>query len=389
MSAAEEVVYFEDIESSSRSNAASRVDSAVVTKTEGASSQANASKTTVTGVKRQLTLADMFSTPSTQPSSKRLKASASSSSLNSSPSRSNATVFGIQKLNSIPFSMKAFQESLDEEQTRLLRLECDVLGKSWLKVLKEEIKQPYFIALKRFLWNEGVREPEYLPRPLKVYPSPRDIYSWSETPLGKVKVVIIGQDPYPGPNQAHGLCFSVRMGVAIPPSLLNIYAEIKNEYPEFIPPKHGNLAVWASAGVLLLNSSLTVEARKANSHSDKGWERFTDKVIDVVDKWGGASIKVGLDGQASGIGRGVVFLAWGAFAEKRVARLNKNKHLILKSAHPSPKSAHRGFLGNGHFKAANDWLEEKYGPDGRVDWCKLEPGLASDLKTAAQIAESA
>ncbi|KAJ3770811.1 uracil-DNA glycosylase-like protein [Lentinula raphanica] len=373
MSAADEVVYFEDLAPSGRSNADSKTE--VVSSTQSSQSlQANASKTTVTALKRQRTLVDMFSTSSSQPT-KKLKASASSSSLDSnpSPSRTKATVFGVQKLNSIPFSMKAFQESLNEEQARLLRLECDVMGKSWLKVLKDEIKQPYFIALKRFLWNEGVREPEYIPHPLKVYPSPRDIYSWSETPLGKVKVVIIGQDPYPGPNQAHGLCFSVRMGIPIPPSLLNIYAEIKNEYPEFIPPKHGHLAAWASAGVLLLNSSLTVEARKANSHSDKGWERFTDKVIDVVDKWGGASIKVGPDGQASGIGRGVVFLAWGAFAEKRVARLNKNKHLILKSAHPSPKSAHRGFLGNGHFKAANDWLEEKYGPDGRVDWCRIDP----------------
>ncbi|KAJ4463419.1 uracil-DNA glycosylase [Lentinula edodes] len=297
----------------------------------------------------------MFSTSNSQPNSKRLKTSVSSSVESSSPSRSSASVFGIQKLNSIPFSLKAFQDSLNEEQARLLRLECAVMGKSWLKVLKDEIKQPYFIALKRFLWDQA-----------------KDIYSWSETPLGKVKVVIIGQDPYPGPNQAHGLCFSVRLGVPIPPSLINIYAEIKNEYPEFEPPKHGNLASWASAGVLMLNSSLTVEARKPNSHSDKGWERFTDKVIDVVDRWGGASIKIGSSGEASGVGRGVVFLAWGAFAEKRVARLNKDKHLILKSSHPSPKSAHRGFLGNGHFRAANTWLEEKYGPEGPVDWCRFD-----------------
>ncbi|KAJ3927842.1 MAG: uracil-DNA glycosylase-like protein [Lentinula lateritia] len=376
MSAEEEVVYFEDVDR--RSNTAESR-SVAVDKTEVAPSvsiQVTASKPAATAVKRQRTLVDMFSTSNSQPNSKRLKTSSSSSvsslEFNHSPSRSSTTVFGIQKLNSIPFSLKSFQDSLNEEQARLLRLECAVMGKSWLKVLKDEIKQPYFIALKRFLWDQGVRESEYSPQPLKVYPSPKDIYSWSETPLGKVKVVIIGQDPYPGPNQAHGLCFSVRMGVPIPPSLINIYAEIKNEYPEFEPPKHGNLASWASAGVLMLNSSLTVEARKPNSHSDKGWERFTDKVIDVVDRWGGASIKIGSSGEASGVGRGVVFLAWGAFAEKRVARLNKDKHLILKSSHPSPKSAHRGFLGNGHFRAANTWLEEKYGPEGPVDWCRFD-----------------
>ncbi|KAE9408408.1 uracil-DNA glycosylase [Gymnopus androsaceus JB14] len=246
------------------------------------------------------------------------------------------------------------------------------MGKSWLKLLKDEIKQPYFISLKRFLWQEGVRGPDDSPQSLKIYPSPRDIYTWSNTPLGKVKVVIIGQDPYHGRNQAHGLCFSVRMGVAIPPSLINIYAEIKNEYPDFVVPKHGNLDSWAAAGVLMLNACLTVEAGKANSHADKGWERFTDKVIDIVDKWGGASVK-GRSGEASGFGQGVVFLAWGSFAQKRVARLDKTKHLILTSAHPSPKSAHRGFLGNGHFKAANDWLEKRYGPsEGPVDWCRFD-----------------
>ncbi|KIK62539.1 hypothetical protein GYMLUDRAFT_41999 [Collybiopsis luxurians FD-317 M1] len=310
-------------------------------------------------------------------SSKRLKTSSSVTSLSSTTFSSSPTrtqpVIGVTKLNSIPFSMKEFQESLDEEQARLLRLECEVMGKSWLKLLKDEIKKPYFIALKRFLWQAGVRGPDDTPLPLKVYPSPRDIYTWSQlTPLGKVKVVIIGQDPYPGPNQAHGLCFSVRMGIPVPPSLLNIYTEIKNEYPEFEPPRHGHLATWAAAGVLMLNSCLTVQARQPNSHSDKGWEKFTDKIIECVDKYGGASIKNGSSGEASGIGRGVVFLAWGAYAEKRVAKLNKTKHLILKSAHPSPRSVHKGFFGNGHFKAANNWLRTRYGPDGPVDWCRLD-----------------
>jgi len=194
-----------------------------------------------------------------------------------------------------------------------------------------------------------------------------NIYAWSNTPLGKVKVVIIGQDPYHGPGQAHGLCFSVPPGAAIPPSLRNIYAEIKAEYPEFDPPKHGHLTPWADNGVLMLNTCLTVRAAQAGSHSNKGWEEFTDKVVDIVDKYGGAN----LGAENFGYGRGVVFLAWGSWAAKRVAKLSKTKHLILTSAHPSPFSAHRGFLGNGHFKAANDWLEKKYGQDSKVDWCSL------------------
>jgi len=133
---------------------------------------------------------------------------------------------------------------------------------------------------------------------------------------------------------------------------------------------HRNLTSWAENGVLLLNACLTVKASEAASHSNKGWEEFTDKVIDVVDKYGGANLSA--NGSAlAGRGRGIVFLAWGAFAAKRVARLDKKKHLILTSAHPSPLSASRGFFGNGHFKKANDWLEAKYGPDGRVDWCNL------------------
>ncbi|KAI0297237.1 uracil-DNA glycosylase [Multifurca ochricompacta] len=197
----------------------------------------------------------------------------------------------------------------------------------------------------------------------------RNIYSWSNyTPLGKVRVVMIGQDPYHGPRQAHGLCFSVPPGVSTPPSLRNIYAEIKAEYEEFVPPKHGNLIPWAEAGVLMLNTCLTVRAHSAGSHQGKGWEQFTDRVIEAVDRYGGANL-----GEKTGSGRGVVFLAWGAWAAKRVAKLSKTKHLILSSAHPSPLSANKGFFGNGHFRKANDWLEARYGADGRVDWCRLGP----------------
>ncbi|KAF9466529.1 uracil-DNA glycosylase [Collybia nuda] len=246
------------------------------------------------------------------------------------------------------------------------------MGKSWLKVLKDEIRKPYFISLKKFLWAEGVRGPDDTPKSVKVYPSPANIYAWSNTPLGKVKVVILGQDPYHGRGQAHGLCFSVPIGVSVPPSLRNIYAELKAEYPEFKPPQHGNLTAWASNGVLMLNTCLTVRAGDAGSHSNKGWEDFTDRVVDVVDKYGGANLPTAGGSEGTGIGRGVVFLAWGAWAGKRVAKLGKGKHLILTSAHPSPFSAHRGFLGNGHFKTANEWLEAKYGKEGIVDWCALD-----------------
>ncbi|KAH9856542.1 uracil-DNA glycosylase [Lenzites betulinus] len=274
-------------------------------------------------------------------------------------------------LNSIPFSLSEFQNSLSAEEKELLALECQTMGKSWLKLLTDEIRQPYFLKLKRFLREQGVKGPDDSAANLKVYPAPKNIYAWSNlTPLGRVKVVIMGQDPYHGPGQAHGLCFSVPPGVAVPPSLRNIYAEIKAEYPSFEPPKHGTLTSWAENGVLLLNTALTVKAGDAGSHSNQGWEQFTDKVIDIVDRYGGANLG-DRSAASAGRGRGIVFLAWGAWAAKRVAKLDKKKHLILSSAHPSPLSAHRGFMGNGHFKQANEWLEEKYGPDGCVDWTKL------------------
>ncbi|KAL9714208.1 uracil DNA glycosylase [Leucoagaricus gongylophorus] len=268
---------------------------------------------------------------------------------------------GLQKLNAIPFSLSEFRNSLNEEQQRLLQLEYESLGRSWLKLLKDEITKDYFISLKRFLWEEGVRGPNDTPKSCKVYPPAKDIYAWSKTPLGKIKVVIIGQDPYHGAGQAHGLCFSVPLGVPAPPSLRNIYQELKAEYPEFQIPKHGNLTAWASNGVLLLNTCLTVRAGDAGSHSNQGWEKFTDKVVDVVDRYGGANIsRMTEDSDSNGIGRGVVFLAWGAWAAKRVEKLSATKHLILKSAHPSPFSANRGFIGNKHFCTANEWLERKY-----------------------------
>ncbi|KAI0249155.1 uracil-DNA glycosylase-like protein [Lactifluus subvellereus] len=335
-----------------------------------------APSTGATTGKRQRTLFDMLGSTPSQGSgnnnTKKPRLAASSSSDKSSvvgKQQSSGGSGGLQSLNSIPFSSSEYVASLTEDQKRLLKLECETMGKSWLKVLKDEIKKPYFVSLKEFLWKEGVHGPDDSANDLKIFPAPRNIYSWSNyTPLGKVRVVMIGQDPYHGPGQAHGLCFSVPSGVPAPPSLRNIYAEIKAEYEGFVPPKHGNLTTWAEAGVLMLNTCLTVRAHAAGSHQGKGWEQFTDRVIEVVDRYGGANL-----GAKSGSGRGVVFLAWGAWAAKRVAKLSKTKHLILSSAHPSPLSANRGFFGNGHFRKANDWLEARYGPDGRVDWCRLDP----------------
>ncbi|OBZ72214.1 Uracil-DNA glycosylase [Grifola frondosa] len=358
----ERVVYLEDLEAPSKQPVKQAEATAVAPVVAKEETKVTATSTGATAVKRQRTLVDMFSGPSSAPSAKKLKVDGSTPSL-----------------NSIPLSMSELQNSFSDEEKKLLSLECETLGKSWLKLLKDEIRKPYFLQLKRFLYDQGVKGVNDSAKSLKVYPSPQNIYSWSNlTPLGRVKVVIIGQDPYHGPGQAHGLCFSVPPGIDIPPSLRNIYAEIKTEYPAFEPPKHGNLTSWAENGVLLLNTCLTVKANDAGSHSGKGWEQFTDKVIEVVDRYGGANIARG--SSAAGRGRGIVFLAWGAWAAKRVAKLDKvcvltqgdaKKHLILKSAHPSPLSAHRGFMGNGHFKQANDWLQEKYGPDGCVDWCKL------------------
>ncbi|EMD34152.1 hypothetical protein CERSUDRAFT_86888 [Gelatoporia subvermispora B] len=360
MAGTEKVVYLEDLEVTKTSEAVKGEASEAPSSAQPASTDAKAPagaepKSTGTGLKRQRTLLDMFSRPAdpaSAPAAKKIRTDASSS--------------GLQPLNSVPFSQSEFVDSLTDEEKELLALELETMGKSWLKILKDEIRKPYFLQLKRFLLEQGVRGAADSAKVLKVYPAPKNIYSWSNlTPLGRVKVVIIGQDPYHGAGQAHGLSFSVPPGVGIPPSLRNIYAEIKAEYPGFAPPAHGNLAAWAERGVLLLNTCLTVRAGDAGSHSGKGWEQFTDKVVDAVDRYGGASVAGG------GRGRGIVFLAWGAWAAKRVAKLDKKKHLILTSAHPSPFSAHKGFLGNGHFKKANDWLVARYGPAGAVDWCAL------------------
>jgi uracil-DNA glycosylase len=184
--------------------------------------------------------------------------------------------------------------------------------------------------------------------------------------------VILGQDPYHNDHQAHGLCFSVRPPTKPPPSLKNVYIALARDYPSFCPPPPPNtglLTPWADAGVLLLNTCLTVQAHQAASHAGKGWEKFTEAVIDIVAKQS----------------RGVVFLAWGSPALKRTAKVDKKKHLVLSSVHPSPLSASRGFFDCGHFKKCNEWLEGRYGVGGGVDWTldpkvKAKPAVAANGK---------
>ncbi len=183
-----------------------------------------------------------------------------------------------------------------------------------------------------------------------LYPAGRDIFAaFAATPFDAVKVVILGQDPYHGPGQAHGLCFSVPPGVPVPPSLLNIYKELEAS-TGFVRPDHGCLLPWARQGVLLLNSVLTVEDGKPGSHQGKGWEGFTDHVVDVLNRER----------------EGLVFLLWGSYAQKKGAVIDPRRHRLLKAPHPSPLSAHRGFLGCGHFSAANHYLTCNGQPG--IDW---------------------
>jgi uracil-DNA glycosylase len=217
------------------------------------------------------------------------------------------------------------------------------IAPDWKKALAQEFDQPYFESIIDFLKTEKSAGKT-------IYPPGSLIFNaFASTPLKKVRVVIIGQDPYHGPKQAHGLSFSVQRGIAPPPSLVNIFKEIEEDLG-FAPPAHGNLEHWAEQGVLLLNASLTVEAHKPNSHARIGWHQFTDAAIRTVSE----------DCEA------VAFMLWGKFAQSKEELIDTKKHLILKAAHPSPFSAHHGFFGCRHFSKANHWLEKK-GLD-QIDW---------------------
>lgn len=216
------------------------------------------------------------------------------------------------------------------EKARQIRLEPN-----WKARLETEFEQPYMVALRQFLLERKRAGAIIYP------PGPLIFNALNSTPYDAVKVVILGQDPYHGPGQAHGLCFSVQEGVALPPSLLNIFREIREDLG-CAPPASGNLQAWAEQGVLLLNAVLTVERGQAGAHQGKGWERFTDRVVQELN-----------DGR-----EGLVFLLWGSHAMKKGARIDRDRHLVLTAPHPSPLSAHRGFFGCRHFSRANAWLEQ-------------------------------
>ena len=220
------------------------------------------------------------------------------------------------------------------------------LEKDWLKFLEPEFEKPTMKALKEFLSAEKAAGKV-------IFPKEPDIFNaLNTTRFDSIKVVIIGQDPYHGEGQAHGLSFSVPQSVRPPPSLKNIYKEIEIEYGVKMP-NSGDLTGWAEQGVLLLNATLTVESGMAGSHQKKGWEEFTDAVIRAVNE------KT----------EPVVFMLWGAYAQKKGAFIDRKRHLVLESVHPSPLSAHRGFLGNGHFRAANEYLLKS--GRGPIDWTRV------------------
>jgi len=254
----------------------------------------------------------------------------------------------------VKFDKEKWVATLTPEQKELLQLEIDTMDESWLAQLKDDITTTEFLNLKKFLKQETANKRKW-------FPPAEDVYSWSRhTPFHKIKVVIIGQDPYHNDNQAHGMAFSVRPPTPAPPSLKNMYKALKKDYPTFVePPNRGGLLIpWADRGVLMLNTCLTVRAHEAFSHANRGWERLTQKIIDLISKKRT---------------RGVVFMAWGTPAGKRVQKVDKQRHLVLNSVHPSPLSANRGFFDCKHFKLANEWLIQRYGPDGEIDWA-LTPG---------------
>ena len=216
------------------------------------------------------------------------------------------------------------------------------IGNDWDALLTEEFEKPYYLQLRKFLVQQY--------RTVTVYPAAQDIFNaLRATAYRDVKVVILGQDPYHEPHQAHGMCFSVQPGTPPPPSLQNIFREISQETGLTFPPDYGYLMHWAEQGVLLLNTVLTVQAHRANSHKGKGWEILTDRIIALLNEKDSP----------------VVFLLWGANARSKKALITNPKHLVLESVHPSPLSADQGFFGCGHFTKTNEFLSRFTTP---IDW---------------------
>ncbi|MBJ7536930.1 uracil-DNA glycosylase [Marinomonas transparens] len=226
------------------------------------------------------------------------------------------------------------------------------LATDWRELLADEFEKDYMLSLQAFLDDANSQQKI-------IYPQPDDYFTaLNSTPFNKVKVVILGQDPYHGEGQAHGLSFSVKPGVKVPPSLVNIYKELEADLG-ISPVQHGFLKSWAEQGVLLLNSVLTVEAGNAGSHQKKGWELFTDRIIELINQEHD----------------GIVFMLWGAYAQKKGRHIDREKHCVLESVHPSPLSVYRGFFGCRHFSQANSYLES----NGKtpINW-KLEPLLETN-----------
>ncbi len=229
-----------------------------------------------------------------------------------------------------------------EESTKEVKVRKPDLPESWLNAIGDEFTKPYMLELKKFLLAEKQRSRVYPPGPMI-------LNALSTTPFDKVRVVVLGQDPYHGRGQAHGLSFSVQRGVKPPPSLENIFKELNDSLG--IPfPKHGDLTHWAEQGVLMLNTTLTVRERSPKSHAGKGWEAFTDRIIDELNEQR----------------EGLVFLLWGRHAGNKASRVDERKHLILTAPHPSPYSASSGFFGCNHFRTTNQHLESR--GEAPIDW---------------------
>ncbi|XP_008333769.1 uracil-DNA glycosylase [Cynoglossus semilaevis] len=262
------------------------------------------------------------------------------SAVDSEPSTPPKTPLSPEDLEKIARNKRAAFERLSSSQ-------CPPgFGESWRKGLCGEFGKPYFKQLMNFVSEDRKRT--------TVYPPVEDIFTWTQMcDINDVKVVILGQDPYHGPKQAHGLCFSVKRPVPPPPSLENMYKELATDIEGFQHPGHGDLTEWAKQGVLLLNAVLTVRAHQANSHKDKGWETFTDAVV----QWLSTNLE------------GLVFILWGSYAQKKGAAINRKRHHVLQAVHPSPLSAHRGFFGCRHFSKANELLKKS----GKtpIDWKAL------------------
>nr|XP_040052629.1 uracil DNA glycosylase a [Gasterosteus aculeatus aculeatus] len=267
---------------------------------------------------------------------KKLKSSAGESE----PSGPPPAPLSREQMDKIARNKKSALEKLAFAQTPA------GFGESWREALSEEFGKAYFKQLMDLVSEERKR--------FTVYPPAENVFTWTQTcDIREVKVVILGQDPYHGPNQAHGLCFSVKRPVRPPPSLENMYKELVSDIEGFQHPGHGDLTGWSRQGVLLLNAVLTVRAHQANSHKDKGWETFTDAVV----QWLSNNLE------------GLVFMLWGAYAQKKGAAINRKRHHILQTVHPSPLSCHRGFLGCKHFSKANELLKKS--GKSPVDWKEL------------------